>query len=91
MFVSHFLLNQHLIFKIYIILNVHRTDIGANLTDSMFGGIHNGSQKHDPDLNIVLDRAWNSGLEKIIITVGSVSETSEAAKIAQKDGMMVDV
>ncbi|VDN36414.1 unnamed protein product [Dibothriocephalus latus] len=41
-------------------------DIGANLTDSMFSGIYNGSQKHTGDLKEVLLRAYNAGLQKII-------------------------
>lgn len=62
-------------------------DIGANLTDGMFQGIYNGSQKHPNDLDIVLERSWNSGLAKIIITVGTITDTDEAVKIAQKDGI----
>lgn len=45
-------------------------DIGANLTDSMFSGFYNGSQKHQADLNQVLSRAFQAGLEKIIVTAG---------------------
>ncbi|KAH9282539.1 putative deoxyribonuclease TATDN1 [Echinococcus granulosus] len=45
-------------------------DIGANLTDSMFSGIYNGSQKHAPDLDQVLSRAFSLGMEKIIVTAG---------------------
>ncbi|VDK35252.1 unnamed protein product [Taenia asiatica] len=46
-------------------------DIGANLTDSMFSGIYNGSQKHAPDLDHVLSRAFNLGMERIIVTAGA--------------------
>lgn len=52
----------------------------------MFQGIYNGSQKHVADLDVVLDRAWTTGLEKIIITVGTVADSKEAIEIAQKDG-----
>lgn len=45
-------------------------DIGANLTDSMFSGIYNGSRKHVPDLDHVLSRAFDLGMEKIIVTAG---------------------
>lgn len=61
-------------------------DIGANLTDGMFQGIYNGSQKHPNDLDIVLNRSWSTGLEKIIITVGTITDTDDAAKLAAKDG-----
>lgn len=46
-------------------------DIGANLTDPMYEGIYNGSQKHPSDLRLVLCRAHNIGVERIIVTVGS--------------------
>lgn len=62
-------------------------DIGANLTDGMFQGIYNGSQKHPDDLDIVLERSWNSGVEKIIVTVGCINDHADAVKLVQKDGM----
>lgn len=61
-------------------------DIGANLTDPMFQGLYNGTQKHEPDLNFVLNRAWAIGMEKMIITVGRLNEIDEAVKIASLDG-----
>lgn len=61
-------------------------DIGANLTDGMFEGIYNGSQKHPNDLDVVLDRSWQTGLQKIIITVGTIKDSDAAAKLAAKDG-----
>lgn len=63
-------------------------DIGANLTDGMFQGIYNGNQKHPSDLDVVLERSWATGLQKIIITVGTISDTKDAMEIAQKDGKM---
>lgn len=41
-------------------------DIGANLLDDCFQGRYNGgSQKHDPDLDAVLERASSAGVEKV--------------------------
>lgn len=41
-------------------------DIGANLLDDVFQGrYHGGSQKHEPDLNAVLERATAAGVEKV--------------------------
>ncbi|KAF0300625.1 putative deoxyribonuclease TATDN1 [Amphibalanus amphitrite] len=60
-------------------------DIGANLTDAMYQGIYNGSTKHQPDLANVLERAWNVGLKKIIITAGRLEETQEALKLVKTD------
>lgn len=52
----------------------------------MFQGVYNGSQKHPDDLNIVLERSWANGLDKIIVTVGTLNDTADAVKITQKDG-----
>jgi len=60
-------------------------DIGANLTDEMFEGVYNGSRKHDPDRSQVLERAWHVGVEKLIITVGTIFECAPAFKIAATD------
>lgn len=41
-------------------------DIGANLLDDCFQGKYNGgSQKHEPDLDGVLERASATGVEKV--------------------------
>lgn len=60
-------------------------DIGANLTDSMYQGVYNGSKKHEPDLIPVLKRSWEAGLEKLIITGGSVEESKKAIELANSD------
>lgn len=67
------------------------TDIGANLTDPMFRGLYGGSQKHQDDLQLVLDRSWKQGLQKMIITVGTLNEADEALEMANKDGMYIEV
>lgn len=61
-------------------------DIGANLTDAMYSGVYNGSKKHEPDLQQVLERTWNAGLEKIIITGGNLEESKKALELAKTDG-----
>lgn len=65
----------------------HFSDIGANLTDPMYQGIYNGIQKHQPDLDNVLERSWNNNLSKIIITAGSLEESKKALEIAKTDGI----
>lgn len=60
-------------------------DIGANLTDLMYEGVYNGSQKHSPDLINVLKRSWEAGLKKIIITGGNLSESKKALELAKTD------
>ncbi|RWS11996.1 putative deoxyribonuclease TATDN1-like protein [Dinothrombium tinctorium] len=58
-------------------------DIGANLTDPMFKGIYNGSQKHGSDLNRVIERAFANGVEKIIITSGCLEEVHQSLEVAK--------
>lgn len=60
-------------------------DIGANLTDEVFDGRYSGSRKHDADRQQVLDKAWNVGVEKIILTVGTIFDCAPAFKIADND------
>lgn len=67
-------------------LYVFATDIGANLTDGMYKGLYNGSQRHEPDLSSVLSRAWEAGLKHIIVTGGSLMESKEALELVQQDG-----
>lgn len=52
----------------------------------MFAGIYNGQQKHPNDLLNVLERSWKSGMDKIVITVGTIKEAPEAIELAAKDG-----
>jgi hypothetical protein len=34
----------------------------ANLQDEMFQGIYNGKQKHEPDWDLIMERAVTSGV-----------------------------
>lgn len=61
-------------------------DIAANMTDSMYKGQYHGSQKHQPDLEAVLQRSWKHGIEKIMITGTSLKESKEAVEMAKTDG-----
>lgn len=61
-------------------------DVGANLLDDMFQGRYNGSsQKHPPDLEHVLARAWDAGMTHIIITAGNLDEARRALELAESD------
>lgn len=60
-------------------------DIGANLTDPMFRGIYNSSRKHQDDFTHMLNRAKENGVEKMIITGGTLDESREALNIARED------
>lgn len=72
--------------KIIVLHRALIVDIGANLTDSMYQGVYHGSQKHQPDLDKVLERSWKNNLSKIIITAGNVEESKKALEIARIDG-----
>lgn len=54
----------------------------------MYEGLYRGSQKHQADLKNVLERAWSNGLDKIIITGGSLEESHSAHKLALSDGKL---
>lgn len=63
-------------------------DIGANLTDPMFQGIYNGKQSHVPDLKIVIQRAIQNGLDKIIITGGNLDDSRKSVELANTDPIL---
>ncbi|EDW58805.2 deoxyribonuclease TATDN1 [Drosophila virilis] len=69
----------------YLRMALKYIDIGANLTDPMFRGCYGGSTKHPADLDIVLERAWQHGLQKLIITSGCVKDVDEALQLTAKD------
>lgn len=75
--------------RITFIITKCDLDIGANLTDAMYQGIYNGSQKHQPDLDNVLERAINNGIKKIIITGTDLVSSRLALQIALKNGMLI--
>lgn len=52
----------------------------------MFRGLYGGSQKHQDDLELVFQRSWQQGMQKMIITVGTLNEADEALIMANKDG-----
>lgn len=63
-------------------------DIAVNFTDSMFKGLYNGKQRHTPDIAAVLSRAWSAGVDRIIVTGGSLEESKEALAIAETDARL---
>eukprot|EP00270_Netrium_digitus_P012198 TRINITY_DN3942_c0_g1_i1.p1 TRINITY_DN3942_c0_g1~~TRINITY_DN3942_c0_g1_i1.p1 ORF type:complete len:315 (-),score=65.19 TRINITY_DN3942_c0_g1_i1:456-1400(-) len=63
-------------------------EIAANLTDPMFKGVYNGKEVHAPDIEAVLGRAWEAGVQKIIVTGGSLKESKEALALADTDARL---
>ncbi|KAG0450680.1 hypothetical protein HPP92_026613 [Vanilla planifolia] len=64
---------------------IRMIDIAVNLTDGMFKGLYNGKQYHAGDIPAVLSRAWSAGVDRIIVTGGSLEESREALAIAETD------
>lgn len=60
-------------------------DIGCNLTDPMFRGVYRGKQHHPDDFDAVLQRGWSAGLEKIIVTAGSLEDARASIALANSD------
>lgn len=52
----------------------------------MYQGIYNGTQKHQADLDKVLERCWTNNVSKVIITAGTVEESKRAIELARTDG-----
>ena len=53
----------------------------------MFQGNYRGKQCHDPDIDAVLSRAADAGVERLIVTAGSLEESKQAISFirAQRD------
>ncbi|XP_065857327.1 uncharacterized protein [Euphorbia lathyris] len=67
---------------------IRMIDIAVNFTDGMFNGIYNGKQCHVADIATVLSRAWSAGVDRIIVTGGSLEESKNALAIAETDGRL---
>eukprot|EP00871_Galdieria_phlegrea_P004762 jgi/Galph1/5287/GphlegSOOS_G3950.1 len=59
-------------------------DIAANLTDDMFKGIYHLVRQHQPDIPMVLERAREAGVFRILVTAGSVDMAKEALTLARQ-------
>jgi len=59
-------------------------DAGANLLDSMYQGIYHGKERHDPDLDIVLARAYENGVKRIISIAGTPKECEETLELIER-------
>ncbi|PNS14013.1 hypothetical protein CAC42_6526 [Sphaceloma murrayae] len=58
-------------------------DIGINLSDPIYRGVHHGKKAHDDDLSYVIERAVRSGCQKLMITGSDLKESEKAIGIAK--------
>ncbi|KAK8798417.1 hypothetical protein WA588_003498 [Blastocystis sp. NMH] len=65
--------------------DIQMCDIGLNFTDEVYDGVYRGKVKHPSDRKEVLERAWNVGVSKIMITAGNLEETKQALALARTD------
>ncbi|KZP31180.1 Mg-dependent DNase [Athelia psychrophila] len=72
-------------------LNFRFIDIGVNLTDPVFRGVHHGRKKHDDDFEAMLERARVAGVKSMIITGGSLKESQQALQLAKKHNLYATI
>jgi Tat protein secretion system quality control protein TatD with DNase activity len=65
-------------------------DIAVNLTDPMYRGEYHGKARHPSDLDQVVTRAHEAGVERILVTGTSIKETRDALELAKKYSMSRD-
>mmetsp|Transcript_3628 Transcript_3628/g.4698 ORF Transcript_3628/g.4698 Transcript_3628/m.4698 type:complete len:322 (+) Transcript_3628:1-966(+) len=65
---------------------VNMIDIGANLTSEMYEGKYFGKKvpSHEADLDVVLQRASDVGVQKVIVTAGTRQDTIDALELVNK-------
>jgi TatD DNase family protein len=68
-----------------------RLSIAVNLTDPVFRGRYRGHQKHIDDLSHVLERSRRAGVDSMIITGGSLSESKLALHLAKEHNLYATV
>ena len=59
-------------------------DAGANLLDAMYTGNYHSKARHEPDLDLVLGRAFDHGVRKIITMSGSVDESIKTLELIDR-------
>jgi len=65
---------------------LHRfIDIGVNLTDPVFNGVYHGKKAHEDDFSIMMQRAKDIGMQKMMITVGHLEEAPAALDLVKTD------
>ncbi len=56
-------------------------DIGVNLCDEMYFGIYNDKQRHENDMENVLQRSKSMNIQRVICTAGSLDDSRKTFEI----------
>ncbi|KAG8631469.1 hypothetical protein KVT40_000609 [Elsinoe batatas] len=59
-------------------------DIGINLSDPIYRGVHHGKKAHEDDLKYVIERGVKAGCRKLMITGSDLVESKKAIEIAKE-------
>lgn len=60
-------------------------DIGANLLDDRYTkGIYRGTFRHEPDLDLVMERSVASGVRHLLLTAGTIEESRAAVQAVRE-------
>ena len=54
----------------------------------MYMGIYNGKKKHESDIDSILSRAWDAGLQKMMITGTTLSDSKKSIEMAKTNGLI---
>lgn len=60
-------------------------DIGGNISDPVYRGVYRGKQAHEDDFMMMLNRAKDVGVKKIMITGTTLEESAKALEVAKLD------
>ena len=60
-----------------------RRNLHSLLDDRFTAGVYRGTPRHEPDLDLILQRAVNVGVRRIVLTAGTVDESRRALDTAR--------
>ncbi|KAK4549816.1 hypothetical protein LTR36_005117 [Oleoguttula mirabilis] len=63
---------------------IRYADMGINLSDQIFRGVHHGKQAHEDDLRHVIQRALEAGVRKMMVTGSDLTESKNAIRLAEE-------
>lgn len=59
-------------------------DVAANLCDKQFSGFYYKSQRHDPDHDVVIERARKVGVDKFLFASGHYEDVEESVGLCER-------